>query len=134
MQAHILTDTSPLPRSLFWSFINAHTVNEISNHPGAVRRHIFHSAMLDTKKKRPGKTEQDIHFCIFQTGRYGPQNGYRFVVVHKGYDIGGPEKKEGESEDDIDRLEREIPQGHEEMVVLGEPELFEDPVEDEDGN
>lgn len=130
MESHTLSDATPLPRHMFWSFINSHDFHEISNHPGAVRHHIFNQVMLNNKKKKPGKAEQSIAFCIYQRGRYGPQNGYRFCVVHKGYPVGPKEKKEGDPEDDIDRLEKDIPQGHEEMVVLGEPYLFPDPEEE----
>ncbi|KAF2867542.1 hypothetical protein BDV95DRAFT_582351 [Massariosphaeria phaeospora] len=130
MRSHTLSDTAPLPRHMFWSFVNAHTVDEISNYPGSVRAYIFNQSMRDDKKKRPGRAEQSIAFCIYQTERYGPQNGYRLCVVHAGYYVGGREKKEGEAEDDIDKLEREIPQGHEEMVVLGEPTLYPDPQQE----
>lgn len=134
MQVHTLSPIAPLPQRMFWSFVNAHTMDEIANYPGAVRKHIFNSCMRD-KKNTTGKAEQDIAFVIYQRGRYGPQNGYRFCVVHAGYIIGGKEKVEGEPEDDIDKLENDIPQGHEEMVVLGEPTLFADPPQDdEDGN
>jgi len=132
MQTHTLSDTAPLPRRMFWCFINAHTVDEIPNYPGSVRQYIFNHAMRPDKKRTPGKTEQDIVFCIYQRGRYGPQNGYRFCVVHEGYYIGAREKKEGEPEDDIDKLEKDIPQDHEEMVVLGEPTLFPDPPQDDE--
>jgi len=134
MQAHTLSDAAPLPQRMFWSFINAHTTDEISNYPGAVRQYLYNQTMPNKKSRAIGKAEQDIAFAIYQHGRYGPQNGYRFCVLHKGYFIGAEEKKEGEAEDDIDKLEKDIPQGHEEMVVLGEPTLFADPPEDDEEN
>lgn len=120
MQSHTLSDTSPLPRHMFSSLVNASGFDEISNHPGAVRNYIFNKAMRDVKAKKPGPAQHSFVFCVYQTGRHGPQNGYRFVVVHEGYHV-IKEKKEGDAEDDIDKLEKDIPQGYEEMVVLGEP-------------
>jgi hypothetical protein len=134
MQLHTLSDAAPLPRNMFWSFINAHGLDEISNYPGAVRKYIFANAMCNDKKKELGTAGQSIVFCIYQQGKYGPQNGYRFCVVHKGYYVGSADKREGETEDDIDKLEKDIPQGHEEMVVLGEPTLFSDPEPEPEEN
>ena len=73
-------------------------------------------------------------FFIYQTARHGPQNGFRLCLVHAGFRIGSEEEDEegegvegeGEGEgDEIDWLEREIPQGCMGVVVLGpktEPE------------
>jgi hypothetical protein len=133
MPSHTLSDAAPLPRHMFWSFVNTHEFDEIANYPGAVRQHIFQQAMRNSKKKVPGPAKQSVIFCVYQRGRYGPQNGYRFCVVHEGYHV-GPTKKEGDPEDDIDRLEKHIPQGHEEMVVLGEPRLFPDPEDEPEEN
>jgi len=84
-------------------------------------------------------------FFVYQTGQHGPQNGFRFVVVHQGYWIDSPTKDKGEGkgkekgeggngtgkekgekgsegrkeEDEIDCIERPIPQGHMEIVILG---------------
>ncbi|CAH0044876.1 unnamed protein product, partial [Clonostachys solani] len=127
MQSHTLSDASPLPRHMFWSFINTHEFDEIPNYPGAVRQYISNHAVTAHQKTEPGKATQSIFFCVYQRERYGPQNGYRFCVVHEGYYVGPAEKMDGDPEDDIDKLEKDIPQGHEEMVVLGEPRLFADP-------
>jgi len=91
--------------------------DQISNHPGAVRHHIFHRSLRD---KKTGKTQQPLLFAIYQTGKHGPQNGYRLCLVHRGYYIASAEKNNREPRDDIDNVEEEIPQGHEEMVILGE--------------
>ena len=40
--------------------------------------------------------------------------------MRDGFYIASSEKKEGGEEDDIDRLEKDIPQGHMEIVFLGE--------------
>lgn len=59
-------------------------------------------------------------FFIYQTCRHGPQNGFRLCLVHEGFHITSATKIEGDGEDEIDRLEKEIPEGHMEVVVLGE--------------
>ncbi|KAK8001227.1 hypothetical protein PG991_013449 [Apiospora marii] len=118
MSSHILTDAAPLPTPMLRELANSSAVDEISNCPNGVRHHIFSHAM---RNKETGQTQRSILFAIYQTGRHGPQNGYRLCLLHQGYYIASPEKQEGEPEDEIDRLERPIPQGHEEMVILGNP-------------
>ncbi|KAK7959238.1 uncharacterized protein PG986_004092 [Apiospora aurea] len=118
MSSHILTDGNPLPTAMLRELANSSVFAEISNGPNGVRHHIFHFANRD---KQTGKTQRSIGIAIYQTRRHGPQNGYRLCLVHEGYYIASPEKKEGEPEDEIDRLERPIPQGHEEMVIIGSP-------------
>lgn len=59
-------------------------------------------------------------FFVYQTTRHGPQNGFRLCLVHRGFSIASESKADGDPEDDIDRLERVIPQGHMEVVVLGD--------------
>ena len=58
-------------------------------------------------------------FWVYQTTRHGPQNGFRLCLVRRGFHIASAAKAEGEPEDDIDRLERLIPQGHK-VVLLGD--------------
>ena len=58
-------------------------------------------------------------FFIYQTARHGPQNGFRLCFVKEGFRIASAVKAEGDGEDDIDWLEREIPRGHMEVVILG---------------
>jgi hypothetical protein len=58
-------------------------------------------------------------FCVYQTTRHGLQNGFRLCLVHRGFYIASEAKVVGEPEDDIDRLEAFIPEGHMEVVVLG---------------
>lgn len=121
MQSHALSDAAPLPRHLFSSLIGAANFDEISNYPGAVRNYIFNNAIRNYKGKTQGFAESSFVFFVYQTGRHGPQNGYRLVVVHKAYHA-VREKKEGDAEGEIDKLEKNISQGHDEMVVLGELE------------
>lgn len=122
MSSHLLTDATPLPTPMLRELANSSAFAEISNCPDGVRHHIFYYAM---RNKETGKTQRSIAFAIYQTGRHGPQNGPRLCLVHQGYYIASPEKKEEDHEDEIDKLERPIPQGHEEMVILGEPFMME---------
>lgn len=94
------------------------TEAEIPNGRDSVRHHIYN---FSRRQKDTGKTDVTMIFAVYQSGRHGPQNGYRFCLVHSGYYIASPERKEGAPEDEIDLLEKDIPQGHEEMVILGEP-------------
>lgn len=52
--------------------------------------------------------------------RQGPQNGFRLCLVLGSYRLSSASKDDGSEEDEIDRLEKAIPQGHAETVILGE--------------
>ncbi|KAI0199527.1 hypothetical protein F4808DRAFT_432725 [Astrocystis sublimbata] len=119
MSSQILNDTTPLPTPMLREMANSGAFHEIANHPNTVRHHIYYFSM---RHKKTGKTQKSIVFAIYQTSRHGPQNGYRLCLVHQGYFIAAPERKEGDPEDEIDKLEKDIPQGHEEMVILGSPD------------
>ena len=82
----------------------------------AVRSHIFWHGKRD---EVTGKLRASMLFCVYQTTRHGPQNGFRLCLVHRGFYIESEAKIEGDPEDDIDRLEAFIPEGHMEVVVLG---------------
>jgi hypothetical protein len=118
MRSDIFTNTASIPSAMIRELANSGALDEISNIPGSVRHHIFHHSIRD---KKSGKTQKPLLFAIYQTGRYGPQNGYRLCLVHAGYYIASAERGNGDAEDEIDIAEKDIPQGHEEMVVLGEP-------------
>ncbi|KAK8078811.1 hypothetical protein PG994_002618 [Apiospora phragmitis] len=118
MSSHILTDATALPTPMLRELANSSAFDEISNYPNGVRHHIFNHA---NRNRETGKTQRSIVFAIYQTERHGPQNGYRLCLVHQGYYIASPEKKEAEPDDEIDKLERPIPKGHEEMVIIGSP-------------
>lgn len=120
MQSHILSKTSNmLSTTVIREIANAGAVDEISNHPGAVRNYILHNAMRDEKT---GKTQKAILFAIYQTGKHGPQSGYRLCLVHKGFYIASAtEQDAGVGEDEIDRIESALPsETHEEIVILGD--------------
>ncbi|OTA87949.1 hypothetical protein M434DRAFT_35090 [Hypoxylon sp. CO27-5] len=72
-----------------------------------------------------------FYFWIYQTGRHGPQNGFRLCLVNRGYHIGPDEQSHPDKEDDIDLLEKPIPQGHIELAILGEPPPIPDGLEDD---
>lgn len=103
--------------------VNAGLCGEISNSKDSVRHHIYHFTDRDPETNKTWKSHM---FLIYQTGRHGPQNGYRLCLVHEGFYITSPEKAEGAPEDEIDKAERPIPQGHEEMIILGEPPVYDD--------
>ncbi|KAK0636440.1 hypothetical protein B0T17DRAFT_613171 [Bombardia bombarda] len=136
MQNHIVTTSSPLPATFLQQIALAGPLDEISNHPGAVRHHLFWHGDRD---RTTNTLRRSMLFFVYQTGRHGPQNGFRLCVAHRGFHIASPtkmERKEGGEgeEDDIDQLERVIPQGHVEVVVLGEAPVLEDDEDDEDGD
>jgi len=132
-ESHIVTEDSPLPGSFLRHIALAGPLDEICNHPGSVRHYIFSRGDRDRKTN---KLQNELFFFVYQTGRYGPQNGFRLVLVHRGYRIASATKEGGElemEEDEIDALEREIPQGHAEVVVLGSAPAIPDEDEYDDG-
>lgn len=121
MKSHNLSETNPLPNILVRELATSGVLDEISNHPGAVRNFIFHHGVCD---KKTGKLQKSLFFAIYQTGRHGPQNGYRLCLVHKGFHIASATKHDDDAEDDIDRAEKPLrDNGHEEMIILGQADL-----------
>ncbi|EEU48984.1 uncharacterized protein NECHADRAFT_75696 [Fusarium vanettenii 77-13-4] len=127
MSFNVVTPQTPLPPSILHQLALGSPLDEISNYPGGIRHHIFYHG---DRKKKTNKLERSMLFFVYQTGRFGPQNGFRLCLVHQGFHIASATKGEEGLEDDIDRLERDIPQGHIEIVVLGEAPVY---VNDEDG-
>ncbi|KAI0860359.1 hypothetical protein F4860DRAFT_479594 [Xylaria cubensis] len=123
MTSHILSADNPLPPSFLQQIATAGPLDEISNVAGAVRHHIFRHGRRDLTT---GKIRTPMLFFVYQTTRHGPQNGFRLCLVHRGFRITSESKSDGDPEDEIDRLEKEIPQGHMEMVILGDPPAHED--------
>lgn len=116
MESHIITASNPLSPAVFQQLANVTALDEISNTPGAVRHHIYwfgHCNKTNNTLRHP------MLFYIYQTTRHGPQNGFRLCLVYSGFHIASPTKPEGDAEDDIDRVEKVIPQGHMEVVILG---------------
>lgn len=123
MESHIISASSNNPLlspTLLQQLADADALDEISNYPGAVRHHIYWHGK---RNKSDNTLRMGMLFFIYQTTRHGPQNGFRLCVVYSGFHIDSPTKSkgdgDGEGEDDIDRLEKEIPQGHVEVVFLG---------------
>lgn len=58
---------------------------------------------------KDGVTRKSVLFVIHQTGRYGPQNGFRLALVLEGVRV----------EDARERLTGVIEQGAEEFVTIG---------------
>ncbi|KAI1081704.1 hypothetical protein F5B20DRAFT_52989 [Whalleya microplaca] len=117
LQQYIVTESSPLTPDVLQQIANAGTLDEIPNADGSVRHHIYH--LRDHGKD--GFMKHAATFFIYQTTRHGPQNGFRFCLVNPGYYLASPTKADTDEEDDIDRLEKVIPQGYMEVAILGTP-------------
>ncbi|VUC29452.1 unnamed protein product [Clonostachys rosea] len=120
MQVQLLSDSSPPSLQLFDQLATSAALDEITNIPGGIRHYIFHRGVRD---KVTGKTAKSLLFAIYQTQRYSPKTGYRVCLIHEGYYIASDTKKEGEPEDEIDYLEKDIPRDSKEFVILGEDVL-----------
>lgn len=116
LESHIVSASNPLSPVILQQIAHAGILDEISNYPGAVRHHIYWHGNRDNANNT---LRMAMMFFIYQTTRHGPQNGFRLCVVHSGFHIASATKSEGNGEDDIDRLEKEILQGHMEVVFLG---------------
>ncbi|KAK3985497.1 hypothetical protein QBC44DRAFT_156798 [Cladorrhinum sp. PSN332] len=116
--SHILTPATPfLPASILQTLANFGPLDQVANSPNSVRHHIYSHGM---RNKATSKLDNSMLFWVYQTGRHGPQNGFRLCLVHQGFYIKSPEKKQqGDEEDEIDKLEKPIPQGHMEVFILG---------------
>lgn len=116
MESHIVSASNPLSPTFLQQLFDADIFDEISNYSGAVRHHIYWHG---NRNKADNTLRMGMMFFIYQTTRHGPQNGFRLCVVYSGFHIASPTKSKGNGEDDIDRLEKEIPHGHVEVVFLG---------------
>lgn len=116
MESHVISTSSPLSPAILQQIAVSGTLDEISNHPGAVRHHIYWHG---NRNEADNTLRKPLLFFIYQTARQGPQNGFRLCIVLSGFQITSPTKSESDMEDNIDRLEKEIPQGHMEVVFLG---------------
>ncbi|KAH8597765.1 hypothetical protein B0O99DRAFT_616735 [Bisporella sp. PMI_857] len=110
------SDTLPLPSRYLIELANSGALNEISNSPGAVRQHIQRDGLV-----KDGITRKAIFFAIYQTGRYGPQNGFRICLIHQGFKINVEDEA-------IAIAEAQITQGLSEFITLGAaPAPIQDP-------
>ena len=116
MESHAISASNWLSPAVLQQIANSAISDEISNSPGAVRHYIY---WYTDRNKADNTLRQSLLFFIYQTGRHGPQNGFRLCILHSGFHIASATKSEDDVEDDIDRLEKDIPQGHMEVVFLG---------------
>ena len=116
MESHILSASNPLWPSVLSKSLKLVYWMEISNFSGAIRHHIYWHG----KRNEADNTLRiPTLFFIYQTTCHGPQNGFRLCLVPKRFQITSATKSESDVEDDIDRLEQEISQGHMEVILLG---------------
>ena len=80
-------------------------LDEIPNSEGSIKRHIVQRGLVVG-----GKVERPLLFVAYRTGRYGPQNGFRLVLVHRLFEPEGY---------NFAALEAEISHGTVEFVTLG---------------
>ena len=117
LESHVVTGSNPLSLTVLQQIADAGALDETSNAPGAVRHHVY---WRGSRNPADNTLRQTMMFFIYQTTRHGPQNGFRLCIIYAGYRIISPTKaQDDEGEDDIDRLEKPIPQGHQEIVFLG---------------
>ncbi|KAI0003899.1 hypothetical protein F4779DRAFT_89923 [Xylariaceae sp. FL0662B] len=126
MKSYMISESDPLPSTvLLQHMVRAGVLDELSNHPGDARAKLFHNQL---RNKKTGRFRKAFMFFVYQSSRYGPQNGFRLCLVNPEYYMGSPTKIDASVQDDFDYLEKPIPQGHMEIVILGEtPPPIEDP-------
>lgn len=80
-------------------------LNEISNSEDGIGidKEIRRAGMV-----KDGRTRRAVLFVIFQTGRFGPQNGFRLALVQEGV----------KPEDAMDQLKGTVEQDAAEFVVV----------------
>lgn len=116
IESHVVSASTPLSPAVLRQIANDGPLDEISNHPGAVRHHIYwhrHRNEADNTFRTP------MLFVTYQTTRHGPQDEFRLCLVRRGFLIDAGTKSENDMKDVIDGLEEDIPQGHMEVVILG---------------
>ena len=125
MSVSTLGAAHPLPASRIAELAESGCFDEIANSPGSIRRYLLHH-----KWTHKGVTSAAIFFAIYQTGRYGPQNGFRMCLVHPGFDV---------VDGDYGGAEEPIAQDVMEWCVLGsKPPRIRDPddehwIEEDEG-
>ena len=101
--------TSP-QASLWLELARSGALDEISNSPGAVGGFIRGRGLV---REGEHNVNRPLLFVVYQTGTLGPQNGFRLVLVHEGFDL-------EEGVEDIEVAASRIGQATLDMVVLGE--------------
>ena len=100
-----LTSSTTLSTHALAELATSGALNEIANSPGSIKHHIQRDGQVED-----GRVSRPLFFAVYQTGRYGPQNGVKLCLVHQHFE---PDSY------DFSGLEREIASGTVEYVVLG---------------
>ena len=116
MESHIVTASTPLSPAVLWHIATYGPLDEISNHAGAVRHHIYWHG---NRNEADGTLRKPMLFLIYQTSRHGPQNGFRLCLIREGFHICAATKSSTDVGDEIDELEKDIPPEHAEFVMVG---------------
>ena len=108
---HAEEQRSPAQSARLWlSLARSGALDEISNAADAVKEFIGGRGLV---QEGSTMTNRAIVFVIYQTGSLGPQNGFRFCLVHEGFDLElGAE--------DILRANQAIGYGAMEFIELGQ--------------
>ena len=109
MESYSFTQGSAPPASAFLQLAICGALDEISNANGSVEQYIRGQGLVEGEGS---KTRHALLFVVYETGRHGPQNGFRIVLVHSGFDLG--------RRDDMGAAEARLGLGSMEMIILGE--------------
>ena len=105
------SEDSPLSSAHLVEVATSGALDEISNAPSAIYNYIRSRGLV-----REGITNRSLLFVIYQTGRHGPQNGFRLCLVHEGFPVDG--EIAGET---LGEAESVVEQGVREFIRLGLP-------------
>lgn len=113
----IALDSSP-SASFLLQLANSAALDEISNVQGCPSHYIRNRGLVHSST---GKTQRALLFVVYQTGRHGPQNGFRLCLVNEGFQIGHREALSTQQVNTqaLEVLEGEIVQDAMEYIVLG---------------
>jgi len=110
MESFTFSETNSAPTALIVQLANSGSLDEISNAPDAVFEYVRHDGLT-----RGGRTNKALFFAIYETGKHGPQNGFRLCLVHEGFEI---DSRDGAAA--VAEAARPVEQGATEFVVLGQ--------------
>lgn len=111
MSSISFSNDTPLASTNILDLANSGALDEISNSPSSVGHYIRNRGLV-----KEGKTNRALLFVIYQTGRYGPQNGFRLCLVQEGFAVDEPA-----AEEIIGKAESVVQQGAMEFIQLGSP-------------
>ena len=96
-----------MDRATLLTIARSGALDEISN-GGGVEHYIRNFGMV-----RDGKTNKALLFFIYQTGRYGPQNGFRLCLVQEGFEVDA-----SDAATQFQQVEADVGLAAEEVVIL----------------